>query len=504
MGEKITIQGYLKNLGFHPPVENTYSRIAEWMEWYRNDVKRFHKYWIFDGVSRRKEERYRLGMAKKVCEDWANLILNEKVAIKAGNYEDRLNDILEKNEFSTRGNQLIELSFALGTGAFVEYKGKKDEVIIDFVRADMIYPLSYDNNKVTECAFGSYRNYRGTECIYLQIHRLGQEGEKEDQYYIDNKYVNINSGEEMDLPEDLLRTVDTGSCIPLFQIITPNMVNNVDLDSPMGLSVFANAIDQIKSCDLVFDSYMNEFVLGRKRLLVPISMAKMIQIQEGSGQAGDRAAKMAPEFDPSETVFYQMPADRNSDLKPTAVDMTIRATDHELGIQRALDLCSFKCGMGTGRYRFDGAGVKTATEVISDKSDLYQNLKKNEIPVKAAVIGMVKAIAFLDGRTEVDPTVDFDDSVIEDGNAVIDKNIKLVTAKLRSKITAIMEIEKCDENTAREELERIAEEGQIEARQMDWYGMEDVEDEPSEEEKSPNNPAGSEKNPIGFQAVNEI
>lgn len=117
---------------------------------------------------------------------------------------------------------------------------------------------------------------------------------------------------------------------------------------------------------------------------------------------------------------------------------------------------------------------------------------------------MVKAIAFLDGRTEVDPTVDFDDSVIEDGNAVIDKNIKLVTAKLRSKITAIMEIEKCDENTAREELERIAEEGQIEARQMDWYGMEDVEDEPSEEEKSPNNPAGSEKNPIGFQAVNEI
>ena len=142
--------------------------------------------------------------------------------------------------------------------------------------------------------------------------------------------------------------------------------------------------------------------------------------------------------------------------------------------------------------------------MISDKSDLYQNLKKNEIPVKAAVIGMVKAIAFLDGRTEVDPTVDFDDSVIEDGNAVIDKNIKLVTAKLRSKITAIMEIEKCDENTAREELERIAEEGQIEARQMDWYGMEDVEDEPSEEEKSPNNPAGSEKNPIGFQAVNEI
>ena len=87
--------------------------------------------------------------------------------------------------------------------------------------------------------------------------------------------MDINSGQGLELPEGLLELVPTNSEEPLFQILVPNMVNNIDLDSPMGISVFANAVDEIKGCDLVFDSYMNEFVLGRKRVLVPISLAKM-------------------------------------------------------------------------------------------------------------------------------------------------------------------------------------------------------------------------------------
>ena len=177
--EKVTIQQYLTGLGYSPPVEETYSHIAGWLEWYQNDVEKFHNYKIYDGTRLHKEKRYRLGMAKKVCEDWANLILNEKVSIKAGEYEKRLNEILDDNNFRVRGNQLIELAFALGTGALVEYLAADGSIVIDYVRADMIYPLSYDNGDVTECAFGSYRNYGGKECIYLQIHRLGKQGEGE-------------------------------------------------------------------------------------------------------------------------------------------------------------------------------------------------------------------------------------------------------------------------------------------------------------------------------------
>lgn len=176
----------------------------------------------------------------------------------------------------------------------------------------------------------------------------------------------------------------------------------------------------------------------------------------------------APAFDPNETVYYQMPSDRNDDMKLTEVDMTIRAQEHELGIQRSLDILSLKVGMGTGRYQFNSSGVKTATEVISDKSDLYQNRQKNAIIIKAAVLAMIRAVSFLDRGTEVEATVDFDDSIIEDTNTTIDKNIKLVQAGLRSKLTAIMEIDKCSEADAKKELKRIAEEGQITGQDIDW------------------------------------
>ena len=469
------IQQYLKEHKYNTAPDETYSHIDEWLEWYQGDVEKFHKYKVFNGVITTENRRYSMGMAKKVCEDWANLIMNEKVSIKAGNYEKRLNEILEANNFRVRGNQLIELVFALGTGAFVEYRDADFGIVIDYIRADMIYPLSWDNGDVTECAFGTMRVLNGKECIYLQIHRRGtkEEGEDPKQYYIENRYIDAKSGNEMDPPEEIEPLVHTEYEKPLFQILSPNICNNIDFDSPLGVSVFANCISQLKGCDMIYDSYVNEFILGRKRILVPISAAKMQMQKDGVA---------APVFDASDSVYYQMPGDKQEDLKLTEVDMAIRAQEHDLAMQRSLDLLSLKVGMGTGRFQFDSSGVKTATEVISDKSDLYQNLQRNEIPVKAALINMVKAIFFLDNGHEIEVTVDFDDSIIEDSNTTIDRNIKLIQAGLRSKLTAIMEIEKCSEADAKKELERIAEDNQITGQDVDWTGRN--EDEPESEDDS--------------------
>ena len=486
------IREYLTKHKYNTASDETYNRIDEWLEWYQNDVERFHKYKVFNGVSTKEEERYKLGMAKKVCEDWANLLLNEKVAIKAGNYEKRLQEILDDNNFLVRANQLIEMAFALGTGALVEYlDGEK--VVIDYIRADMIYPLSWENGDITECAFGSIRVIDGNEVIYLQIHRLGDadQGEDPELYYIENKYIDKKESVELEIPGDMLPLIPTKYDSPFFQIITPNICNNIDLDSPLGVSVFANAIDQLKGCDLVYDSYMNEFVLGRKRILVPISLAKIQMEKDGVA---------APAFDASDTVYYQMPGDRDSNLKLTEVDMSIRANEHELAVQRGLDVLALKTGLGTGRYQFNSSGVKTATEVISDKSDLYQNRQKNAIIVNAALIDMVEAIAFLDAGREVEVSIDFDDSIIEDTNTTIDKNIKLVQGGLRSKLTAIMEINKCTEEEALKELKRIAEDNQITGQDVDWTDMDEDEDEETDnpdqeegdvEDESSEEPTGS-------------
>ena len=214
-----TIRQYLTENRYRTAPDETYSHIDNWLEWYQGEVEKFHTYKIYNGMTTTEQKRYRLGMAKKVCEDWANLMLNEKVAIKAGKYESRLNDILQRNNFRVRGNQIVEMAFALGTAAFVEYRDGDGNVVIDYIRADMIYPLTWDNGDITECAFGSNRVSDGKEIIYLQIHRKGREADPEnedadpedpDTYYIENKYIDAESGKELDPPDSVLPIIDTG------------------------------------------------------------------------------------------------------------------------------------------------------------------------------------------------------------------------------------------------------------------------------------------------------
>jgi A118 family predicted phage portal protein len=277
-----------------------------------------------------------------------------------------------------------------------------------------------------------------------------------------NSLVEEDSCKEIDAYESILNNivpvVFTGSSEPLFQIIKPNVVNNVDLDCPMGLSVFANAIDNLKGTDLIYDSYCMEFELGKKRLLVPVSMAKMQMASDGI---------TTPVFDSNDITFYAVPdAEDFHDLSPT-----IRAQEHEMGIQKALSLLSNMCGLGNDRYSFEKGISKTATEVISEKSELFQNRQKHNIIVVDALIKMVKAIGFLSGKKIKDVTIDTDDSIIQDENATIERNILLLSNGLQTKVRALMEIHKMTEDDANKLLEQIKKESEISGDNVDIIGM---------------------------------
>lgn len=274
-------------------------------------------------------------------------------------------------------------------------------------------------------------------------------GENSSLYYIENKYLDAVTGETAELPTGMQEVVPTGCNMPMFQIITPNIVNTQEPDSPMGSSVYEDAIDLIEGCDLIYDSYMNEYILGRKRLLVPYSAARMMQTQNEGGAM--------PVFDPNAAVYFTMPGEQERDLKLTEQDMNIRITEHEQGLQKCLELLSLKCGMGAGWYRLKDGRVKADRGSIADKTDLYRNLQKHRIPIKMAVRAMVKCLHFLENATdEIAVQVYFDDSVLEDPDTVVDRNIRLVQAGLRSKQTAIREIMKCSKEEAEQELALIA------------------------------------------------
>ena len=405
---------YIERLGYKNIRASHTEQIALWKSWYKGKIEKFHTYEIYNGKKHVKCERASLCMAKKVCEDWANLLLNEKVTISTSDDASTklINEILSRNNFRVRANQLIETAFALGTGAFVEYLNG-DDIGIDYIRADMIFPISYDMRGVTECAFASEKVINDKKYAYIQLHVL-----ENGFYVVKNRLFDMETGEQVPPPADVKEDYSTHRKEPLFQIITPNIVNSYNFASPMGMSVFANAIDILKGIDLVYDSYCNEYRLGKKRIIVPQTMAQAYSDETGT----------KPMFDERDTVFYGLNSG-NDEMSITSIDPSIRSAEHKEGLQEQLNLFSDSCGLGTDRYSFENQGVKTATEVISEKSELFQNLQKHEIILNHALTGMARAVLFLGGKDEnIDIKIDFDDSIIHDTDTEFNQNMQLVSA----------------------------------------------------------------------------
>ncbi len=399
------MRNYLTNRGYILPDEEQYSHIKNWLEWYTGKVKSFHTYSQYNGKKHVMRERFSLSLAKKVCEDWANLLIGEKLEIRISDksIQDAVEKVLLRNKFRERANALTEVAFALGTGAFVEYI-ENGKICIDYVRADMIYPLSWENGEIVECAFAGKKTVGGKKCIYLTMHLL-EDGE----YKIENHLFDMTNyvPREISLPEGVEPVYFTHSSIPMYQIIKPNIVNSTNLDSPMGMSVFANAIDVLKGIDLVYDSYQNEFRLGKKRIIIPTGMAQFLDDENG----------VRPVFDDNDTEFYALKeTDHFTDIKE--INMNLRSGEHEMALERNLNLLSAKCGLGSDRYAIEKAGIKTATQVVSEKSELYQNLKKNEIIIEGAILGVVRSVMNLLGFNDAEISVNFDDSIIQDTDAI--------------------------------------------------------------------------------------
>lgn len=415
----------LKALGYTTVDEDFYRKIDEWKSWHEGDVKGFHRYKVRNGQNVVKCKRYTMNMGKKVPEDWANLLMNERVEITLdGDKEQEFIDrVFAENNFRVRANEMQEFAFALGTVAFIPrvvgmqvvdgspIAGSAQGIAIDYVTVEHIWPLSWHNGVIMECAFDSIVTSNGEDYCYLQIHR-----KENGVYQIENRvyhYDNDNIGAEVELSEvsgfeNVPAVVYTGSDRRQFVIDRPNIANNFDYSVPLGVSVYANAIDNLKGVDVAYDSYVNEFLLGKKRIMVkPAAMEYL------DGE---------PVFDASDVTYYVLPEDLGNDgAVITPIDMTLRTADHTTGIQTMLDLLSSKCGFGESHYRFDGGNLTTATQVISENSTLFRTVKKHEIILEQAIKELCRIILHL-GNTamgaglneEAAVTIDFDDSIIED------------------------------------------------------------------------------------------
>lgn len=389
-----------------PMALNDYADL--WLQWYKGDVDKFHNYEIYNGKKQIKCERKTLNMPKKICEDWANLLLNEKTDIVFGDKEqhESAQKLLNKVNFWTKGNEGIEKTFALGTGAFVEGFDENGKARFQFINRQKIFPITFEQDKITECAFVNVSSTTTT----IQIHHKDGDG----YYLITNliyeKQQNDTSEGIGGLNAEKSSMTPTGSKEPWFQLLKPNVANNLDINSPMGISIFANALDVLQGVDLAYDGFCEEMRLGQARIFLN---KKLIQYDA----EGERYT-----FDVNEKGFYYL--GESEDKQPlTFYNPTLRTEAYFNGINNALNLLSSKVGFGDNHYRFDKGGITTATQVISENSEMFRSLKKHEIILNDVIIEAVKALMYISNNFTDDGynfdlsenlEVKFDDSIIED------------------------------------------------------------------------------------------
>lgn len=426
--------------------------IYKWSKWYRGNYPPFHNYEVYNGEEKVKQRKLSLGMAKRGAEDWASLLVNEKCYAVIDNGQEYLDVLLERLQFWQKANASVELGFALSMSALVvDLKVEVNESgfitsgkqSLSLYNATHIVPITFENGKITEVAFVT----ENTNEDIVAIHHKDDNG----NYLITIAKVIDRAGKTKEAPIEIV----TNSPMPLFSIIHPNIINNLDIESNYPISVFANSIDTLMAIDNKYDSFNNEFVLGRKRVYIS---SKAFHVDPLTGNVNRTIS-------PQDVLFYQLPENEgvNGDNKPfvkTDVD-TLRAEEHRTAIKEELNIFANQIGLGTDYYNFEKGRVMTATQVISEKSDTFRNKRRHEILLEIALRTIIKAIIVTEktynsmekGVSEMDEskiTIVFDDSIIEDKEAQKVSDRADVTSGVMSKVEYRMKWYNEDEETAKQ------------------------------------------------------
>ena len=468
--------------------------------------KGFYKPWhyipaptIADPLGMR--EMYRMNAAKAVCSEMASLVWGEECTVNVSmngresdeDNPDPLDGFVQKwlcaNAFREKMQEHIEEGLALGGAALKTWaESRHDEngneipdtrrLMIGYCMADQFIPISWDNARVTEGVFVSRIAKGGYYYTRLEWHRWNGL-----TYVITNELYRseIQKGKNPEETQDILGVryplseiypyLDEETTIPveesLFSYWRTPIANNLDDNSPLGMSVYGNALETLRALDICYDSFVREFRLGKKRIIVPARSVRTV--------VDPTTGRQVRYFDANDETYEALASDTPDDLKIQDNSVELRVEEHIAAINAFLSILCLQTGFSAGTFTFDQhTGLKTATEVVSENSKTYKTIKTIQNQIRPAVEHLVRNlidVAILYGMTTDDGqsierlaangynvNITFDDGITQDRQTNINEGVMLVGAGLLSKYTFMVDPKYGQGLTpeqAQEELARI-------------------------------------------------
>lgn len=282
-------------------------------------------------------------------------------------------------------------------------------ISVAYVQADSFFPTAFDSSgNITGCVFVERKVVGKKYYTRLEIHNYSS-----DIYTVKNQAFLSDSADSLgrsvalsNIPEwaELAGEVSlTSFKRPLFCYFKMPGANTIDSNSPLGMSVFANALDAIKDADEQYARLKWEFEGSELAVNVDNTALEI---------HGDKA--FAPKLDKRLYRGIDI-GDLYEVFSPNIRDVSIIN-----GLNAILRDVEMLCGLAFGTFSRVDDSPKTATEVKSSRQRSYSTVSAIQKSLKTALTQLLEAMTALCNFYNLSPidkieqSFEFDDSLVTD------------------------------------------------------------------------------------------
>lgn len=358
-----------------------------------------------------KEKNIKLcGLPAAIAGEFARLVTLELKTEVTGNdfineeYQAVISDIRKYTEYACAKGGLAMKPYA-----------SEGHIEVDMVQADRFFPTKFNSRGVTAAVFAE--SLTVGKKVYTRLEYHQHEGT---MYHINNKAFvkqdldNVEVlGKEVPLtavPEwaNLQEEVTLKNVkMPLFAYFKIPNANNVDDTSPLGVSVYSRAINDIKEADNQWTRLLWEFEGSELAIDADITLFK----KDDKGNYEFPKGK--------DRLFRMMDLDDNAE-KYKVFAPAIRDENLINGFNAILRRIEFNVGLAYGTLSDPNTVDKTAEEIKASKQRSHSTVSDIQKSLQTALEQLVYAmdvmaqLSGLSGRKKYEMSFDWDDSIVTD------------------------------------------------------------------------------------------
>jgi A118 family predicted phage portal protein len=397
-----------------------------WSRMYENDAP-----WLNSSVySSGLEDVYSMGLAAAIAGEVARSVTIEMEVEFSGSgratyLESEFECVMAKLRHQ------VEFGCAKGGLVFKPYVDG-DRIAIDFVQADQFYPVAFDGDgNVTAIVFVDQRRRGDVWFTRLEYHSMMDEGcliinqayksSNEDTL---GQAISLGSVDEWAMIEE--EALITGIDRPLYAYFRYPLANNIDTNSPLGVSCYSRATDLIKQADLQWSNLLWEFEAGQMALFVD---------ELAFGTTDDGKSKM-----PHKRLYRSLDTGGAADDLFKEWAPTLREQSLLNGLDAILKRVEYTCGLAYGTLSDPNTVDKTATEIKISKQRSAATITDTQKALEAALEQLIWSMDVWASLESLAPSgvyevaYHWDDSLIIDSETQQMMDNRLVAQGIMSKV----------------------------------------------------------------------